>query len=99
MRRSGLAAWRRTTPRLTMTLTLIPLPDTEPQRPRRPARERKRRYRQRQAAGRMAVTVEIDGAVLDLLIACEWIGEREAADRRQVGEAVGRLLAASAARR
>ena len=80
-------------------LNLYPIADPEPRRPRGAARERKRRYRARQAAGRMAVTVEIDSAVLDLLIATEWLGEREAGDRRQVGAAIARVLADSAARR
>ena len=81
-------------------LTLRPLPDDpEPRRPRRPARERKRLYRQRQAAGVMTCTVEYDGAVVDFLVRTEWLGEREAGDRRQVGAAVARMLADSAGRR
>ena len=82
-----------------MTLNLVPLPDNEPRRPSRPARERKRLYRQRQAAGVVTCMVEVDADVVDFLIRTEWLGEREAGDRRQVGEAVARMLRDSAARR
>ena len=83
-----------------MTLNLTPLPDdSEPGRPRVPARDRKRRYRRRQACGVVSVPVEVDGAVVDMLVTLNWISEVEAADRRQVGAAIGRLLAASATRR
>ena len=80
-------------------LNLVPLPDVEPRRPRRPARERKRRYRARQASGVATCTVEYDADVVNFLVRTEWLTEREAADRRQVGEAVGRMLRDSAARR
>ena len=81
-------------------LTLIPLPDVdEPRRPRRPARERKARYRQRQASGVATCSVEYDGTVIDFLVRTEWLGEREACDRKAVGAAIARMLRDSAARR
>ena len=83
-----------------MTLNLVPLPDdTEPRRPSRPARERKARYRRRQASGVATCTVEYDADVVDFLVRTEWLGEREAVDRRQVGAAIARMLKDSAARR
>ena len=36
---------------------------------------------------------------IEFLIATEWLDERDAGDRRKVGEAIGRMLKASARRR
>jgi hypothetical protein len=38
-------------------------------------RERQRRYRQRAAAGIWLMPVEVDAAIVDMLIATHWLGE------------------------
>jgi hypothetical protein len=65
----------------------------------RTRRDRQRRYRQRAARGERVAPAPYDGEVLELLIATGWLTECDAGDRRMVGLAIGRLLAASARRR
>jgi len=60
--------------------------------------DRHKRHRARVKAGRACCTVEFDGAVIDFLIRLGWLLEREAADRKLVGKAIGALIAASARR-
>jgi hypothetical protein len=59
-------------------------------------RARDRRLRARRKAGRACYLVEIDGAILDLLLRTGWASEAELSDARAVGTAITRLLAASA---
>jgi hypothetical protein len=59
--------------------------------------QRKARYRQRQRDGRMTVTVEIGSEVVDLLVRTGWLPQREVHDRREIAEAVTRLLDTAAA--
>jgi len=59
-------------------------------------RERWRRYRERRQAGLACTQVQYDADVIELLIATHWLSEAHAADRRAVGIAIGRMLAASA---
>ena len=56
------------------------------------ARNRDRAYRKRQAAGVMTCTVEVDGEVLNFLIATRWLGEGEVGDKAKVGKAISRML-------
>ena len=70
---------------------LVRSPSPKPAR-----RARQARYRQRVAAGRMAITVEVDAAILDLLVRSEWLNEEVAGDKLAIGDAIARLLAATA---
>jgi hypothetical protein len=59
--------------------------------------ERQRRWRQRQREGRIAVSVEIDAVGVQWLIAvARCLAEADAADPREIGAAVTRLIAVSA---
>ena len=88
-------------------------PDDEPKRRRRkvyhdgkPDDDRKRekrrlaqqRYRRRFDDGRFTVTVEIDGAVVEMLIASRWLGPGECDDRKKVATAIAAMLAEAARR-
>jgi 5-methylcytosine-specific restriction endonuclease McrA len=80
------------------------------ERPTRPAAQRRakegdprsrraawqRAYRRRQAARRAVVSVEIDGGLVELLIALRWIDETQADDRKAIGDAIDRLLSDTA---
>jgi hypothetical protein len=59
-------------------------------------RARDRRYRERVRSCRAVALVEYDASVLDLLLRTGWASEAELGDARAVGEALGRMLAASA---
>jgi hypothetical protein len=59
-------------------------------------RARHARHRRCLKAGIVVAPVEIDGAVLDMLIRLRWLVERDAADRGKIGEAVARMLRDSA---
>jgi hypothetical protein len=61
-------------------------------------RARQRAYRQRVANGQAIAPVRYDADVLTFLIATHWLAEADAADRRKVGDAIARMLAASARR-
>jgi hypothetical protein len=67
------------------------------QRPPRPDRTaasaRQARYRRRQREGTMPVTIEVNAAILDLLIETEWLAEPDVADRRKIANAIERMLA------
>jgi hypothetical protein len=54
------------------------------------------RHRQRVKAHRRIAMVEYDGSILDLLLRTGWASEEQLGDARAVGEALGRMLAASA---
>jgi hypothetical protein len=59
-------------------------------------KDRWKRYRSRQRDRLAIAPVTYDAVVIELLIATQWLAERDAADRRKVGLAIGRMLAASA---
>jgi hypothetical protein len=59
-------------------------------------RDRYRAYRQRQRDGLACTQVVFDGAIIELLVATRWLSEADSIDRRKVGLAIGRMLAASA---
>jgi len=63
-----------------------------------PPPDRHKRHRARAKAGRAVYAVELGGEELEFLIRTAWLLESEACDRRLVGAAVSRLLAASARR-
>jgi hypothetical protein len=44
----------------------------------------------------VVISVEVNAAVLDLLVRTRWLGEREAGERVAIGRAIGRLLADAA---
>jgi hypothetical protein len=55
-------------------------------------RARDRRWRRREAAGRCCVTVEIDDAVVDLLVRARWLEPREVFTRAELAGAITRML-------
>lgn len=57
---------------------------------------RDRRYRHRLRAGKIIAPVEVDAAIVDLLIKLEWLREADAGSSRAIADAIGRMLAASA---
>ncbi|OKO73747.1 hypothetical protein AC629_36400 [Bradyrhizobium sp. NAS80.1] len=60
---------------------------------------RKARYRQRQRDGKMTAQIEFDSQVVDLLVRTGWLPPREVHDRREISEAIERMLADAAAHR
>ena len=54
------------------------------------------RHRARVKAHKRIAMVEYDGEILDLLCRTGWASEEQLGDARAVGEALGRMLAASA---
>jgi hypothetical protein len=62
------------------------------------AARRQRRHRALARAGRIVVGVAVGAAVVDFLIRTNWLVERDAADRQQIGNAIARLLEDSARR-
>jgi hypothetical protein len=46
----------------------------------------------------MSVSVEIDGAVVDMLIASNWLLDGESADRKKIGIALSAMIAEAAKR-
>ena len=71
-------------------------------RPRNEKRERRRlaqrEYRRRLDAGRMTVSVEIDGDVITMLISSHWLLDGECTDRKKIARAIGAMLAEAAKR-
>jgi hypothetical protein len=53
---------------------------------------RARLYRERLRCGRMVVTLELDGAVTEMLTESGLLAERDIDDRSAVGRAIERLL-------
>jgi hypothetical protein len=53
-------------------------------------------WRSGNIAGRMSVSVEIDGAVVDMLIASNWLLDGESADRKKIGIALSAMIAEAA---
>ena len=43
-------------------------------------------------AGRMMVLIEVDGAMIDFMIATRWLREDEAGDKRAIGEAITEMV-------
>ena len=64
---------------------------------RRAASARQARYRRRLRDGLMPVTIEIDTAIINLLIETKWLAEPDVADRHRIEAAIEGLLKASAA--
>ena len=67
----------------------------------RPARRerhaiRMRRHRQRQAAGRMAVTVEVGAELVDLMVRTGWLPPRDCHTRDQIARALSAMVADAA---
>ena len=57
------------------------------------ARQRRnKRYSDRQRSGRVVINVEIDEAIIGLLIRTDYLAERDAANRNALTKAVARLL-------
>jgi hypothetical protein len=67
-----------------------------PDRHRSAASQRQRRYRRRARAGRVVVSIEVTEAIIELLIAAQWLTESAAADRAAIASAVERMLADAA---
>jgi hypothetical protein len=63
---------------------------------RRAATARQRRYRARLKSGTMPVTVEIDATIVNMLIATEWLAERDAGDRLKIAAALTAMIADTA---
>jgi hypothetical protein len=63
---------------------------------RSPASARKAGYRRRLRDGCMVVPIEIDGELIDWLIAVRWLEPAKADDRREIGAAIRRMLADAA---
>jgi hypothetical protein len=61
-------------------------------RRRRRAAERQRRYRERLRTGDVVVRVEVPVVVITMLLDLGWLQAEESEDRRQIGEAIARLL-------
>ena len=59
---------------------------------------RQRTFRRRQRLGLMAVTVEADSAIVDLLIRLQWLCEADSASKEAIGRAIERMLADAAQR-
>jgi hypothetical protein len=57
-----------------------------------------RRYRARFDAGRFTVAVEIDGAVVEMLLATGWLIDGERDDRKKIGMALSAMVAEAAKR-
>ena len=70
--------------------------DPLPRRRRASRSERDRRYRQRKAKCVGTALIEFDGAVVDMLVRLGWLDELGAG--AEIGAAVSRMLADSAAR-
>ena len=51
-----------------------------------------RTWRRRVKAGLIVVPVEVDSAILDLLIRTGWLGESGASDKAAIGRAIGEIL-------
>jgi hypothetical protein len=61
-------------------------------------RLRQRRYRRRQHDGKVAVTIEVDGEMIELLTRTRWLTEAEADDRAAIGRALAAMLTDAARR-
>jgi hypothetical protein len=60
---------------------------------RRPAATRRQqRYRRRLRDGVMPITVEVDAAIVDLLVETRWLGERDCGDRAKIAAALNEML-------
>jgi hypothetical protein len=62
------------------------------------ATARQRRFRRRQRHGLMPVTIEVDSAIVAMLVETRWLAERDAGDKAAIGHAIERLLADAAQR-
>jgi hypothetical protein len=71
-------------------------PGRKAARKRELRRLRTARYRRNQAGGVAVAPVPYNGEILNFLVRTHWLDEHDAYDRREVGAAIGRLLAASA---
>lgn len=67
-------------------------------RARAAASARQRRYRARLRAGAMPIMIEIGAATITMLIATEWLAERDAGDRAKIAAALTGMIADTAAK-
>ncbi|MGV7215036.1 hypothetical protein [Bradyrhizobium sp. UFLA05-112] len=73
-------------------------PSSRPSKAER-RRARKARYRQRQRDGVMTAQIEVGSQVIDLLVRTGWLPPREVHDRREISEAIARMLRDAATHR
>jgi hypothetical protein len=64
--------------------------------PARSTKARKRRYRDRVRRGALAVTIEVDARIVDMLTRLDWLPARDVHDRLEIAAAIERLLADAA---
>jgi hypothetical protein len=81
---------------------MLTRPPAVRKRKRETTRERRRlaqrEYRRRLDAGRITVAVEIDAAVVEMLVASRWLPDGDSADRKQIGKALSAMVAEAAKR-
>jgi hypothetical protein len=81
---------------------MLSRPPNSRRRQRHEKRERRRlaqiQYRRRIDAGRITVTVEIDGDVIEMLVASRWLIDGECHDRKKIGMALSAMVAEAAKR-
>jgi hypothetical protein len=65
---------------------------------RRAATARQRRYRARLKSGTMPITIEIDAAIVTMLVESNWLAERDAGDRLKIAAALTAMIADTAAK-
>jgi hypothetical protein len=71
--------------------------DDDRQRRRQDARRaRDRRHRARLRAGKACYSIEVNGAVFNMLVRLHWIDERQLADKTAVAAALATMLRTSA---
>jgi hypothetical protein len=62
----------------------------------RAASARTARWRGRAKAGKIVVAIEVDAAVVDMLVRMQWLAAADAENRSAVGDAIARMLRDSA---
>jgi hypothetical protein len=81
--------------RRSSTATSLPIAgkDGIPERKRDRKRLAMRRYRAREREGKIVVPIEVDAAIIDLLvIKTEWLRDRDAADRAAIQRALQLMI-------
>jgi hypothetical protein len=63
------------------------------------ATARQRRFRRRQRDGTMPIQIEIDAAIVTMLLETRWLAQSDSADRAKIAAAIMRMLADAAAPR
>jgi hypothetical protein len=67
-----------------------------PQSRKQKRRARDARYRRRLREGKIVVSIEVDGSVIDLLVRIHQLLERDSTNAKEIASAIKRTLAASA---